>query len=289
MEYETGRILIPGLKNKSYIPPDKGFAGFEPVQTDACWIKVKNTNTPGDIYCVKECSSTMDAVYNLSENKVFKDYDSLITQFQSKGRGQFKKDWFSGSGNLLVSFKIPFVFQGEWNENLLPLILGNLICQSLEDFGVQARIKWPNDIFLKEKKIAGILVEKKKDYYIAGLGVNLVSAPDDFMLESFFSMPASSLAQNRIIIDNPVLFWDLIFSEIYEFLNKKLANEAPSDLIISLNQKLLWVNEEVYFRNSRGEVEKFFLHGVSDDGGLILFSAAGTKVVYSGNIRPVDL
>ncbi|MGM0418395.1 MAG: biotin--[acetyl-CoA-carboxylase] ligase [Thermodesulfobacteriota bacterium] len=289
MEYDTGHILIPGLKNISYLPPDKDFAGLNPVQSDDWWVKVKKRNTPGDIYCVRDCSSTMDAVYDLCEKKVLKDYDSLITQFQSKGRGQFKKEWFSGSGNLMVSFKIPFVFKGKWSENLLPLILGNLICKALEHFGVEARIKWPNDILLKEKKIAGILVEKKEDYYIGGLGLNIVSAPDDFMLESFFSMPASSLSENRIIIDNPVMFWDLIFSEIYDFLNKKLANEAPSDLIISLNQKLLWVNEEVYFRNSRGEVEKFFLHGVSDDGGLILFGAAGKKVVYSGNIRPVDL
>lgn len=159
-----GHIFVPGNLNNKYLCPDSDFTGFEFESGYDKWSIVKNNLVPWDVFAVKECESTMDSLYDLIMSGFSKDFTSLIAMNQIKGRGQHKSTWYSDKGNLSASVHIPLVFNGEWTENYLPLIFGNLISEVMDEFGIKVQIKWPNDIFLKGRKLGGILVEKKKRF-----------------------------------------------------------------------------------------------------------------------------
>jgi BirA family biotin operon repressor/biotin-[acetyl-CoA-carboxylase] ligase len=217
-----------------------------------------------------------------------KDFSSFIAMTQKTGRGQYKRKWYSTKGNLTVSIHIPDIFKNQWSENYLPLILGNLLAESLSDFGVDAKIKWPNDIFFKGQKLGGILVEKKNGFYIAGAGLNLFSSPPEEELDDDFSVKPVSLLKEGIKVNSPLIFWDAVLERLFNFFDKRLAKETPSDLINSLIQKLVWLGEEVFLDDPYNGVKKYILKGLSDEGGLVLNDGRETRVVYSGRIRSVN-
>ncbi|MDY0132100.1 MAG: biotin--[acetyl-CoA-carboxylase] ligase [Desulforegulaceae bacterium] len=288
MYKSKGQILVPGLLNKEFCPPDTKFTGFKFKSGNNLWSKVKNSSVPWDIYSVNQCESTMDSLFYLIEKEKKKDFSSLIAMSQNKGRGQYKKKWYSPKGNLSVSIHLPFIFNNQWSENYLPLIFGNLLTEALSDFGIITQIKWPNDIFFKGKKLGGILVEKKRNFYLAGIGMNLVSIPGDDELEDEFSIKPGSLLEEGININSPLIFWDFVLEHFYSFFDKRLAKESPSDLINSLIRKLAWLDEEVFLDDPYTGIKKYILKGLSEEGGLLLYDGRTTKVVYSGRIRPVN-
>lgn len=287
MTEEKGGLFIPGRINKYYEPPDKELCPCNEAVCESEWVKISNRNFDAHVIALKSCSSTMDVVDFLSNKFSDTNFFSVISQIQTNGKGQHSHFWCSDNGNMHASLAIPFVFNGIWEENLLPLIIGNIVTESLHELGIYSSIKWPNDIMLKERKLGGILVEKKDRYYNVGIGINILSYPDTSKLESEFSIPGISLKETGFVLHNPFILWDIIFENIYYFFYKRLAKETPSDLINSLIQKLIWLDEEVFFRNASGNVAKVVLKGISEDGGLVLEESGRKKIVYSGRIRPV--
>ena len=63
------------------------------------------------------------------------------------------------------------------NQPLLPLRTGIALTEALRKIGVNASLKWPNDVLVGERKIAGILIEAVEDWAIVGIGVNIAIAP----------------------------------------------------------------------------------------------------------------
>jgi BirA family biotin operon repressor/biotin-[acetyl-CoA-carboxylase] ligase len=287
MAESEGHIFVPGLLNTEFDPPDSDFAGFDFEVDSSWWSKVRKSSVPWDLFAVKDCFSTMDSLFQIME-KGEKDFSSFIAMTQKTGRGQYKRKWYSTKGNLTVSIHIPDIFKNQWSENYLPLILGNLLAESLSDFGVDAKIKWPNDIFFKGQKLGGILVEKKNGFYIAGVGLNLFSSPPEEELEDDFSVKPVSLLKEGIKVNSPLIFWDAVLERLFNFFDKRLAKETPSDLINSLIQKLVWLGEEVFLDDPYNGVKKYILKGLSDEGGLVLNDGRETRVVYSGRIRSVN-
>jgi BirA family biotin operon repressor/biotin-[acetyl-CoA-carboxylase] ligase len=283
-----GHIFVPGNMNNKFLYPDFDFTGFEFKSGEDKWTNVKNNLIPWDIFAVKECESTMDSLNDIIEDCFSKDFTSLISMNQKKGRGQHKRIWYSDKGNLSASLHIPLVFNGKWSENYLPLIFGDLIAEVLDDFGVKVQIKWPNDIFFKGRKLGGILVEKKKDFYIVGIGLNLFSSQRVDFLDNTFEILPVSLYEEKVVIKSPLLFWTVVLEHVFNFFNKRLAKESPSDLINSLIQKMVWLNEEVFLDDPYSGIQKYILKGLSEEGGLLLYDGRVTKVVYSGRIRSVN-
>ncbi|PID78314.1 MAG: biotin--[acetyl-CoA-carboxylase] ligase [Deltaproteobacteria bacterium] len=287
---EKGSFFIPGKENTVFSPPENEYF-LNKNSLSGEWIRAGELDFHADIFAAYTCVSTMDALDLIVNSRIQSDirkYVSFVSETQSGGRGQHKRTWISKKGNLYASVKIPFVFSGEWSENFLPLIMGNLVSGVLKEFGINTDIKWPNDIIYSGRKLGGILVEKKKNYYNVGIGLNLDNSPDDCELESFFSLPAVSLREKNINISNPFTFWNILFEHIFYFFNKRLAKEKPFALINDLTQKLLWLDEEVFVKDYSGKVSKMTLAGLSGDGGLILHNDSGKKVLYSAMIRAVS-
>ena len=110
-----------------------------------------------------------------------KDSDSFVitSDFQSRGKGQFNNSWESFSGkNLLISVVISFKKKVKRKFDL-NIISSLAVLDTLNELGFKnTSIKWPNDVLIGNKKIAGILIETKSkgnEIYksIIGLGLNV--------------------------------------------------------------------------------------------------------------------
>ncbi len=85
---------------------------------------------------------------------------ACFAEEQTSGRGRRGKHWLmSANRNIAMSLVWPFVFSAQ-SLHLLPLSVALAIVQTLESFGIKhVQIKWPNDVYVQGKKIAGILIE----------------------------------------------------------------------------------------------------------------------------------
>ena len=97
----------------------------------------------------------------------------LLAEHQTAGRGRRGAAWFSPQGESLA-FSIlvrPEEPKALWPR--LALAAGLAVAEAVESFGPQAGIKWPNDVWIRHLKVAGILVEAGADFAIVGIGINV--------------------------------------------------------------------------------------------------------------------
>jgi BirA family biotin operon repressor/biotin-[acetyl-CoA-carboxylase] ligase len=98
----------------------------------------------------------------------------VVAQRMTAGRGQHGNVWHAPEGGLYLSL----IVRDLHDPHLLTLALGNAIADTLEIAGVEPWLKWVNDVFVADRKIAGVLVEGEAtgdrfEFLIAGIGVNL--------------------------------------------------------------------------------------------------------------------
>lgn len=106
-------------------------------------------------------------------------WDVFTADYQTAGRGRLDHKWLSPPGaNLLMSAVLPVEGLSPEQVSTLPLVAGLAVAKSLPPFfkgfsGSVPMIKWPNDILIGRKKVAGILCERDNDKVIVGIGINV--------------------------------------------------------------------------------------------------------------------
>lgn len=175
--------------------------------------------------------STNDFLKNMTRNEAVENFTVVVTQNQTKGKGQMGSTWNSEIGkNLIMSVLVKDLLDNVDEIFHLNVAISLAVIQVLEEFKIpKISIKWPNDIMSDNKKIAGILIENsfKSDNTIesiVGIGLNVNQ-------KEFSNLPkASSLS----VITNLEFDLDVI-------LNKILFQIKRNCALISSNQSTyLW-------------------------------------------------
>lgn len=102
--------------------------------------------------------------------------DVFTADFQTAGRGRLDHRWHSARGeNLAMSVVLPVAGLGPGLVATLPLAIGLAVVRAVRSLaaGSSPALKWPNDVFVGGRKLAGILCERTGDRVIAGIGVNV--------------------------------------------------------------------------------------------------------------------
>ena len=102
--------------------------------------------------------------------------DVFTADFQTAGRGRLDHVWKSCAGkNLMMSAVVDVSGLEPDRVATFPLVVGLSVCEAVEMMGrsLQALLKWPNDVLVGGRKLAGILCERFGDSVIAGVGVNV--------------------------------------------------------------------------------------------------------------------
>ena len=123
--------------------------------------------------------STNDHLAAMAEEGA-REWTVVVADRQTSGRGRRNTDWWSPEGNLHLSILLrPDVTPRELMR--LPVTASLALLDAMGEAGSPLRVKWPNDILLDGRKMAGILVESKSDgdivrWAVAGFGVNMTRA-----------------------------------------------------------------------------------------------------------------
>jgi BirA family biotin operon repressor/biotin-[acetyl-CoA-carboxylase] ligase len=118
---------------------------------------------------------------------------------QSAGRGRLGRSWVSPPGNLYASTVVR-LRSTDPNAATLALVAAVALDETLRAYGAQAWIKWPNDLFVEDAKLTGILLERSGDAVVVGIGVNLAHHPDGL------DRKTTSLAAQGLAAPDPELF-----------------------------------------------------------------------------------
>ena len=128
---------------------------------------------------LKEISSTNDYALELARTKIVPEFTVIRADFQSKGRGQIGNHWVADNGkNLLFSVILHPTHIAANNQFILSQCVSLALFRTVSLFCDDVAIKWPNDLYVGNKKIAGILIEnllngKHIASSIIGIGLNV--------------------------------------------------------------------------------------------------------------------
>ena len=116
------------------------------------------------------------------ENELSLPQAMIIAGEQTAGRGRNERQWSSPAGKGIYATTL--LTRTARELPLVPLAMANIVATFLRDvYGLDARIKWPNDVLVGGRKIAGILIEARlqdeRVYMLAGIGVNVEPVQDD--------------------------------------------------------------------------------------------------------------
>jgi BirA family biotin operon repressor/biotin-[acetyl-CoA-carboxylase] ligase len=125
--------------------------------------------------------------YALDNLYLLPDRQIILAKRQTGGYGRYGRRWFSQNpGNIYMSLVLKPVETGITPSNLngLSLYMSVVLCELLGEYGVDASIKWPNDVLVNGAKIAGLLGEavfqgERLKGYVLGCGVNLNMRAED--------------------------------------------------------------------------------------------------------------
>lgn len=157
--------------------PGKGYSLPEPMQL-LDEQAIRSQFDQGTIAVLPVIDSTNQ--YLLDRLSELSSGDSCIAEYQQAGRGRRGRKWFSPFGANLYLSMFWRLEQGPAAAIGLSLVIGIVMAEVLQDLGAdKVRVKWPNDLYLQDRKLAGILVEltgKTGDaaQIVIGAGLNMV-------------------------------------------------------------------------------------------------------------------
>lgn len=156
--------------------PGKGYSLPEPIQLLE-EARIRSEVGHGKVAVLPVIDSTNQ--YLLDRLSELQSGDACVAEYQQAGRGRRGRKWFSPFGANLYLSMYWRLEQGPAAAIGLSLVIGIIMAEVLQDLGAdKVRVKWPNDLYLNDRKLSGILVEltgKTGDaaQIVIGAGVNL--------------------------------------------------------------------------------------------------------------------
>ncbi len=214
-----------------------------------------------------------------------RDLSLVIADEQTAGRGRLDRKWFTPKGTALAISLILRPTDGE--KSHLSRIVGLAalaVADSLRTRGLVSQIKWPNDVLLNGRKVAGILVESvwsgdEVDGLVIGIGMNVLkeAVPSAELL--FF--PATSLEESL----GPHVEREKVLHDILAGLIALRPHLGSDSFIASWEKALAFRGEQVQPEQD-GSLITGKLIGLESDGSLRLVDEAGKSItVRFGDVR----
>ena len=224
-----------------------------------------------------ECvDSTNNYTANLLNDGKIEFGTVILADEQTSGKGQRGASWYSNPAqNLLFSICLDTANMSVNDQFVLTQFVSVSIVNTLKKTGLNAVIKWPNDVLINHKKIAGVLIENqlkgsRLSSTIVGIGLNINQT-------EFGDLKATSIkvetGENTSITEfvfsllhEMNIHWNLVVNGDFSSLKNKYLND-------------LWLlNQTAKFRDAEGEF-KGIIRGV-EENGLLKMEKGGKMVTY---------
>lgn len=182
--------------------PGKGYSLPEPIQLlEAEFIRSQIGDDSVTVLPVIDSTNQ----YLLDRIATLRSGDACIAEYQQAGRGRRGRKWFSPFGANLYLSMYWRLEQGPAAAIGLSLVIGIVMAEVLQNLGANnVRVKWPNDLYLNDRKLAGILVEltgKTGDaaQIVIGAGINLAMRhiEEDIVNQGWINLQEAGIAIDR--------------------------------------------------------------------------------------------
>ncbi|WP_448547313.1 bifunctional biotin--[acetyl-CoA-carboxylase] ligase/biotin operon repressor BirA [Thalassotalea fusca] len=252
-------------------------------------------------YCASVCSANKIEVHSVIDstntfllrripNQVQKG-QVCVAEFQSAGRGRRGRTWVSPFGSHIYFSLYWYLEQGMAAAMGLNVVVALAISDAIQNlYQLNAQLKWPNDIYLNDRKLAGILIELEGQalepcHSVIGIGLN-VNMPEQ-MAEKI-DQPWSDI-QSHV---NQSVDRNELVGELIKCLNKRLLAHEESGISSMVNdwlQRDKYLNQRVTLISGTKETTGI-CRGINAQGALLLEQQGAVKPIYGGEIslRPAQ-
>lgn len=172
---------------------------------------------------LKEIGSTQKYLKELIKTKEINLPFAVVADAQTDGIGSRENSWNSLAGNLFLSFAIELQnLPKDLKLESASIYFAYILKNTLSDLNSEVWLKWPNDFYIKDKKIGGMITNIVGNALICGVGLNLVRQPDGFSKLDIEITKEDLLKQYFTNIEKKIL-WKQVFSK-YELEFHKNKN-----------------------------------------------------------------
>ncbi|MEM2856802.1 MAG: biotin--[acetyl-CoA-carboxylase] ligase [Candidatus Nitrosocaldaceae archaeon] len=205
----------------------------------------------------------------------------VIAEEQSKGRGRIDRRWSSPAGGIWFSLILKPKIELE-KITILPLSIGLAIVDSLAELGLDAKLKWPNDVMINEKKIAGILIEFTSeidsiDAIVIGIGINVNIKKEELGIEDATTLMEEFKHEvDRVDLMKRVL--NNIEKRYIQFLNKE------ERIIEDYKSKCITLKKRVIVRYMEEEFNADALDVDENGALLVMLDNNTTRRIIAGDV-----
>ncbi|MGB9697321.1 MAG: biotin--[acetyl-CoA-carboxylase] ligase [Ignavibacteria bacterium] len=222
----------------------------------------------------------IDSTNTYAKSALLTDSSIVIAEYQTAGRGRFNRHWLGDPGkNVLVTIVKKMDVELH-NSYLINFYTSYIVLETLKLFIRDAEsisLKWPNDVLIKNKKVAGILSEVFEKKFIIGVGINVnqVSFPEELKdkASSLFLVEGKEVSVNSVI-----------YSFAEKFLSALWLLKMPVELMKMWKSAFHLEGREITYSITGGERKTAIIVGVDDDGGLVVTEEGVKKKYYTGEI-----
>ncbi len=211
------------------------------------------------IHHIEQTTSTQLEARKLIAEGVAKTGDIVLANEQTAGRGRFGRTWISPNGGLYATAILP-------DTPLLSLKAGLAVVRALRSIGLDTGLRWPNDVMVDDRKIAGVLIETEGNCSLVGIGLNLTSTP----LET-----ATCVARYVNMVDRDEWVRE-IFGALFEMSSGKSVLDEYRSVCLTLGSPV-----RIDGTGENPPVEGIAVD-VDGNGRLVVQTREGKRVISSG-------
>jgi BirA family biotin operon repressor/biotin-[acetyl-CoA-carboxylase] ligase len=233
----------------------------------------------------RKTASTNDAAWRYAADTARHGL-TVFAESQAAGRGRNGNKWNGGEAKSILCSVL--LLDDRASAETLTLAAGIAVAQTIGKCGrYEARIKWPNDVTLGNRKIAGVLIESRtvggKTAYVIGIGVNCCQSKKDFGPELAETATSIDIETGGTCDRNDVARRLLLAMDEWlaaAFREPHIVTDAWLELCCQLHRRIsLQYNDRTYTGNCIGVDPSKGLMVQLDRGGIRMFDAARTHTV----------
>lgn len=218
------------------------------------------------------------------KSKEFPDGTVVIAETQTAGKGRKGRKWVSTySKGLYFSVLLKPRVEVYYTSKLSLLFLYSVfkVLKGYIDGGL--KIKWPNDIYLNGKKLAGFLIDSSIENnevvrMVFGVGINVNTDLEDLRdveMATSLKIETGKEFNRKTLLANLLQEMEI---DYYKFLETKFFD------VINIERDLLWLGENVKIYEDGKVIHEGVIEGLNDDGALKLQTKEGVELIYIGEL-----
>ena len=228
---------------------------------------------------IESTNSTNDYSWDLIEKNYISYIDDpiiIITKNQLNGKGQRGNKWFS-SQNKSLTFSM-IINENKNYDELLSLKIAVAIIEGIKiNTNINCQLKWPNDIMINNKKIGGVLIEKKGNIIVIGIGINVNEDLQD--INSIIKNKSSSLK----MINKASIPLESLLANILNKFESNYYNKNGNKIIEKWEKYCCHINQNIQFHKNNKIINGKFLR-LKNNGNAIINIDGKSHIITGGMI-----